>query len=361
MSDGTGIEWCDATWNPLRGCSRKSEGCRHCYAEKVAARFSGPGQPYEGLAKIVPRRQYEMINGEPTGNFRTVNEARWTGVVRAVPEHLEDPLGWRRPRRIFVNSMSDLFHEAVEDHLIDWVFAVMLLAPHHTFMVLTKRDERMRKYFEADDLYERILARASALRDKRPELNQIGISNPATSPARWIQLGVSVENQETADERIPNLLATPAAMRYLSVEPMLGPVNLTCIGEWRGEPLSALDEIVGHVNRPRVDGVIAGCESGPGARPCDVDWLRSLRDQCASTGTAFFLKQARRDTVGCVAPSSSPPEIIRAVSPSDRTRFTDVVIDGPRSKRKPGGIIALPYLDGVQHKALPVAVGLKEG
>lgn len=349
MSDGTGIEWCDATWNPLRGCSRKSEGCRHCYAEQQAARVNrqfaarGMAQPYEGLVKIVTKRQFQMVNGDPTGKFRTVNEARWTGVVRPVPEHLEDPLGWRRPRRIFVNSMSDLFHEAVEDHLIDQVFAVMLLAHHHTFMVLTKRDQRMREYFEADDLYERVVSAAGIFRRKRPELNQIAIADPATHPARWIQLGVSVENQETANERIPNLRATPAAVRYLSIEPMLGPVDLTRIGEWRGEPLSALDEIVGHVNLPRVDGVIAGCESGAGARPCDHEWLRSLRDQCLKAGVKFFLKQAR-EQIQPLLPDGSheelPPYIIGP---------------GEGSHQKQGDLIGLPYLDGEQHKALPGA------
>lgn len=345
MSD-TGIEWCDKTWNPLRGCSRKSEGCRHCYAEQQAARVNrqfaarGMAQPYDGLVKIVPKRQYEMVNGEPTGNFRTVNEARWTGVVRTVPEHLEDPLTWKKPQRIFVNSMSDLFHEAVQDAFIDEVFAVMLLCPRHTFMVLTKRDERMRKYFQADDLYDRVLAAAGNFRRKRPELNMIAISNPATSPASWIQLGVSVENQEAANERIPNLLATPAAVRFLSVEPMLGPVDLTKIGTFfRGEDLSALEEIVGFVERPALSGVIAGCESGDGARPCDESWLRSLRDQCRRAGVPFFLKQARDigdDRFGV-----------------DASGMAQGITCGSGSHRKRGGIIGMPYLDGEQHDKLP--------
>ncbi|MBY6277267.1 DUF5131 family protein [Symbiobacterium thermophilum] len=128
MGDRTRIEWTDATWNPIRGCSRVSEGCRNCYAERMAARFSGPGRPYEDLVR------------------RTPHGPRWTGEVRLVEELLDAPLHWRRPRRIFVNSMSDLFHEAVPDEWIDKVFAVMALAEHHTFQVLTKRPERMLRY-----------------------------------------------------------------------------------------------------------------------------------------------------------------------------------------------------------------------
>ena len=124
MSETTGIEWTDATWNPIRGCSRVSEGCRHCYAERVAARFSGPGQPYEGLAV----RKLRVVSDD-----EQTTVGRWTGAVRMVPEHLADPLRWRRPRRVFVNSMSDLFHESLADDQRDRVLAVMLLAPHHTF------------------------------------------------------------------------------------------------------------------------------------------------------------------------------------------------------------------------------------
>ena len=125
MGAKTGIEWTDATWNPIRGCSRVSEGCRNCYAETIAARFSGPGLAYEGLAV--------MQNGHP----------HWTGKIEFVDEHLLDPLSWRRPRRIFVNSMSDLFHENVTDEMRDKIFAVMALCPQHIFQVLTKRPARM--------------------------------------------------------------------------------------------------------------------------------------------------------------------------------------------------------------------------
>jgi len=361
MGDATTISWTDATWNPIRGCSRVSEGCRNCYAERVAARFSDAGQAYEGLAD------------------RTRKGSKWTGVVRLIPEHLADPLRWKRPRRIFVNSMSDLFHEELDDEQIDLVFAAMLLAPHHTFQVLTKRAARMRAYLENDDLYERVLHAADRFRRERPELNQVGISNPATSPARWIWLGVSVENQAAADERIPELLRTPAAVRFLSCEPLIGPVDLerwthrcsSCVCSSCPPGFDA-DTAMG---QRRLSWVIAGCESGPGARACSVEWLRSLRDQCSSAGVAFFLKQAQETALGECGDPENPNgdtpcgQRVTAyiVSPSTASYSCGCTVEGPEdgvgvplgagegSKRKGGGVIELPYLDGVQHAAFPGA------
>lgn len=262
MSSDTAIEWTDATWNPVRGCSRVSEGCRNCYAERVAARFSGPGMPYEGLATI----------GK--------NGPRWTGEVRFAGEHLADPLRWRKPRRIFVNSMSDLFHESLDPDQIAMVWAVMALAPRHTFQVLTKRAARAREVLGHPGFYDRVLKCAGLLRQKRPDLLQVGISNPATFPARWIWVGVSVENQWAANERIPHLLETPAAIRFLSVEPMLGPIDFR--------------EVPGF-NRVGLDlsnwWVICGGESGPGARPMKPEWVWPLRDQCRNARVPFFFKQ----------------------------------------------------------------------
>jgi len=323
----TAIEWTDKTWNPVRGCSRVSEGCRHCYAERVAARFSGPGQPYEGLAKMVPGKPAAMhrLDTKVTGM------PRWTGVVRLVPEHLADPLRWRNPRRIFVNSMSDLFHEALDDEQIDRVLAVMLLAPHHTFQVLTKRAARMQAYLSSEDLYERVVAAAVEFRRQWPRLNQVCISDPTRFPARWIWWGVSVENQAAADERIPHLLATPAVVRFLSCEPLLGPVDLRC---------SAFNGADSFGSMEGLHWVIAGCESGPGARPAQVDWYRSLRDQCAGAGVPFFLKQATREK-GAV-------DVYRPGNVEMRDES-----DG--AKWKGGGVIGLPYLDGVQHAAFPEA------
>lgn len=234
----TKIEWTDATWNPLRGCSRVSDGCRNCYAEKVANRFSGPGQPYEGL----------IAKG-----------GQWNGKIKLVPEKLSEPLRWKKPRMVFVNSMSDLFHESVPDDFIDKVFAIMAQCPEHTFQILTKRPKRMLSYLSAKNLGRRVNSYLPST-----------VNYPI--PPKNVWLGVSVEDQKSADERIPLLLRCPAAVRWVSAEPLLGPVNLT------------------FEDRP-VDWVVVGGESGHGARPMAHSWARSLRDQCVSAGVPFFMKQ----------------------------------------------------------------------
>jgi len=230
--------------------------------------------PYEGLTRMTP------------------HGPEWTGQVRLVPEVLDQPLRWKKPRRIFVNSMSDLFHENVTDEWLDRIFAVMALAKQHTFLVLTKRPERMRRWFTT-----------TASGAKREVL----VWETAGRPERWpgwplpnVWIGVSVENQQAADERIPILLATPAALRFVSCEPCLGPIDLSrYLGA--GEP--------GEIGNGRlhnspsecptwydwcncvIDWVIVGGESGPGARPMHPDWVRSLRDQCREAGVPFFFKQ----------------------------------------------------------------------
>jgi len=264
MSDKSAIEWTDATWNPIRGCSRVSEGCRNCYAERVAARFSGPGMPYEGLAV--------MRNGEP----------RWTGEVRLIEKHLHDPLRWKRPRRVFVNSMSDLFHEGLTDEDIDKVFAVMALAPQHTFQILTKRPVRMREYLSAPDVEARWTAIIHTMRE-RP--SWFGRLTRGWWPQRHVWLGISAENQATADERIPHLLAAPAAVRFVSAEPLLGPIDL-------GDALGRISE-AHEPNRhaPGLDWVIVGGESGPNARVLNVGWVRDIVRQCKTARVACFVKQ----------------------------------------------------------------------
>ncbi len=248
MSDTT-IEWTNKTWNPVRGCSKVSEGCRNCYAISVAARFNGPGQPYEGLATRSP--------------------ARWTGKVQFVESHLRDPLRWKKPSFVFVNSMSDLFHEEIPDEWIDRVFAVMAIASRHTFQVLTKRSGRMANYMRRlSRSYDRLETGARSVGYTLRFQNIPMVPWPI--PNVW--LGVSVENQAAADERIPLLLQTATVVRFLSCEPLLGPLDL-------GFGLSY------------VEWVIAGGESGPKARPCDEAWLRSLRDQCRTAGVPYFLKQ----------------------------------------------------------------------
>jgi protein gp37 len=239
---------------------------------KQAHRFSGKGQAYEGLTRIGP-------NG-PT----------WTGAVRLVEDALTEPLHWRKPQRIFVNSMSDLFHEDVPDTFIDRVFAVMALCPQHTFQLLTKRADRMRDY---------MLSRSTSAyfwKAACPDgyaFDYQGISLlPFPLPNVW--LGVSVENQRFADERIPLLLQTPAAVRFISAEPLLGPVDLTRVQTDTGV-VNALWNYERRDDAPapwsRIEWVIVGGESGPGARVCDVAWVRSIVQQCQAAGVPVFVKQ----------------------------------------------------------------------
>ena len=298
MADGTGIEWTDATWNPIRGCSRVSEGCRNCYAERVAARFNQPGQPYFGLAKRVP------------------GGGRWTGKVKVVEDVLDQPLRWQRPRRIFVNSMSDLFHEQVSNETIERVFAVMALAHWHTFQVLTKRPDRMLEWFRAhrqninvyDSAVQRLAAKGPVDWSKMPgDMANTRSSGGTWWPLRNVWLGVSVEDQAAANNRIPLLMETPAAVRFLSCEPLLGPVDATrwvfdrdaAVRRMRNGPAAMNREQADDYIAPCIDWVIAGGESGPGARPMHPDWPRKLRDDCAAAGVPFFFKQwGEHDALG---------------------------------------------------------------
>jgi protein gp37 len=303
----TTIEWTDATWNPVRGCELVSPGCTNCYAMKIAHRFSGVGQPYEGLTKL------------------GAHGPMWTGAARAVPDMLALPLSWKKPRRVFVNSMSDLFHDDVPNEFIAAVFGVMAACPQHTFQVLTKRPERMRRWFEwlnpdpaakldqiactADDAIEAFVPRVARALAFAPGRGAQGWPLPNV----W--LGVSVEDQRRADERIPHLLGVPARVRFLSCEPLLGPVDIR-----RWMPHRATREAIpqttpsgksqsrcvicgivsaGHeaecrtiamVSRP-LSWVIVGGESGPGARPFDVAWARSIVAQCRDASVPVFVKQ----------------------------------------------------------------------
>ncbi len=216
MADKSAIEWTDATWNPVTGCTKLSRGCDHCYAERFAERFRGvPGHPFE------------------TGFDLTLR-----------PERLRQPLLWKRPRTIFVNSMSDLFHKHVPTPFIDQVFDTMERADWHVFQVLTKRSSLLGDYLKA---------------------------RYTTRPApAHIWCGVSVEDAQ-AKSRIKHLRNAPASIRFLSLEPLLGPL--------------------GTLDLSGINWVIAGGESGPGARPMEADWVRSIRDQCRDQSTAFFFKQ----------------------------------------------------------------------
>jgi protein gp37 len=260
----TTIEWTEETWNPVTGCDQVSPGCDNCYALTLAKRLKAMGQ----------------------ARYQNDGDPRTSGPGFALtvhPDALGIPLRWRRPRRVFVNSMSDLFHRRVPSDFICQVWEVMARTPQHTYQILTKRPARMAEL--------------------------LGINFPDPLPNVW--LGTSVENQRYADLRIPHLLATPAAVRFLSLEPLLGAVDLGIGDPHRGHQA---DDINGHPH-PRVcltcstedneveyfrrepsaasglGWVIAGGESGPGARPMHPDWARSTRDQCTGAGVPFFFKQ----------------------------------------------------------------------
>jgi protein gp37 len=265
MADRTKIEWTDATWNLFRGCTRKSKGCQFCYAEPLAGRFSGKGQPFHGFVA------------------RVGDEFRWTGRV-AVAGDREQPLRWRKPRRIFVNSMSDTFHEEIDWDEIANLYGTMIAAHHlhgHTFQVLTKRPERAWELLNNEEFWDvansmagcEIMNRCDPHNRRSDDARATCEDYDAKSPPPGIWLGTSVEDQAAADERIPPLLATPAQIRFLSCEPLLGPITLK--PEWLA----------------MIDWVIVGGESGPKARPMHPDWARSIRDQCAAAGVALFFKQ----------------------------------------------------------------------
>jgi protein gp37 len=217
MSDHSRIEWTDATWNPIRGCTKISPGCAHCYAETFAERFRGVnGHPYE--------QGFDL---------------------RLVPQKLADPLRWRAPKMVFVNSMSDLFHQDVPEGYIQKVVDVMLQANWHTFQVLTKRASRMRHLLETS------------------------LNYAASAPQIW--WGVSVENTRDGLPRVAELRAAPVRTRFLSIEPLL--------------------EDLGAIDLSGIHWVIVGGESGPGARPMEKQWVISIRDQCENAGVPFFFKQ----------------------------------------------------------------------
>ncbi|WP_371398871.1 phage Gp37/Gp68 family protein [Marinovum algicola] len=302
MADTTKIEWTDSTWNPITGCTLVDDGCRNCYAAELAATRLKSHPSRAGLARK-----------------NAAGVAKFTGEVRLNAQWLTQPLHWRKPRMIFVCAHGDLFHEGVPDDWIDRVFAVIALCPQHTFQVLTKRPERAREYFDRlignEDRCRDVIEasrKSGALLGDLPDLRDRLVNLPL--PNVW--LGTSVSDQASADARIPELLATPAAVRFLSAEPLLGPVSLEwlahdgdgVIDALRGEdwieadgPLAEV-QIHGQLDicalrrqviakRPTLDWVIVGGESGRNARPMHPDWARSLRDQCQAAGVAFFFKQ----------------------------------------------------------------------
>lgn len=337
MAFKSSIEWTDATWNPFHGCHKISAGCKYCYMFRDKARY---GQ-------------------DPNT------------VVRSGDKTFYAPLKWKEPRRIFTCSWSDFFIEEA-DPWRDEAFAIMALTPQHTYQVLTKRPDRMYKYLTGSrikqDIYDAVYydedkhwmdGRAHEIYKKIEGRNEWPLPN--------VWLGVSVEDQKTADERIPHLLNTPAAMRFLSVEPLLGPVRLdqfpVCDGVW-GNFLTGRDYIddgreVVHQGIPvqhnKIDWVIAGGESGPKARPMHPDWVRSIRDQCQAAGVPFFFKQWGE----WVALAGQEPgeDFARVHGYSKRKDFC-FPINGPNCEQaatmyKVGKKAAGRLLDGREHNEFP--------
>lgn len=314
----TSIEWTDHSWPVVNGCRRVSRGCENCYAERLTATRLSSTPKYQGLA---------VMKAGPTGPARP----RWTGLARLWAPHLDMPLRLKKPSRIFVADMGDLFFEEVPDETIAAVFGVMAACPQHTFQVLTKRPDRAQRWMtfrwygdtsgravtQAEICREEAIEQTPGARQADGALTPLG-QRLGGYDRRWplpnVWLGVSVEDQYTADARIPLLLDTPAAVRFVSAEPLIGPVELTSylrpmlrlvvpafdparakavIAEAFTEPVLQCQpgDQFSVIPGVGVDWVIVGGESGPGARPFDVGWARSLVEQCRAAGAPCFVKQ----------------------------------------------------------------------
>lgn len=306
----TGIEWTDVTWNPVTGCDRVSPGCDHCYALTTAARMKAMGVP--AYQKDGP----EATSGPGFG-------------VTLQPDRLRQPLHWTRPRMVFVNSMSDLFHDEIPDEYIAQVFAVMGLSPTHTFQVLTKRHGRLRSLLNSTGFRALVL-------DAIHEIDRDHERPLVSWPIPNVWLGVTVEDQKWADIRIPALLNTPAAVRFLSAEPLLGPVDLAA---WI-DTFEMLDDnkVVDVQATSLLDWVIVGGESGREARPMHPDWVRVILAQCSIARIPAFFKQW-----GEWMPDPDAP---REVIDLDGSQIVPMVHVG---KKKAGAVI-----DGRETKQWPV-------
>lgn len=277
----TGIQWTDETWNPVVGCEKVSQGCKNCYAKQI---HDTRHKAFLAGKKVAPQYAHP---------FET---------VQLKPERLLDPMRWRKPKRVFVNSVSDLFHEDVPEDFLAAVFGIMAVAHTHTFQILTKRPERMREIVSRLTLAEciaglGIYAQQTGLDLDYDRLNHHLESYDHLWPLSNVWLGVSVEHQAAANERIPLLLDTPAAVRFLSCEPLLGPVDLTPFLYDEVEGTAMPDYSSLRASNRGLSWVIGGGESGAKARPCDIAWLRSLLADCRSAGVPFFMKQVGASVV----------------------------------------------------------------
>lgn len=344
MADKTGIEWTDATWNPTTGCDKVSPGCDNCYALTQAGR----------------NKAMEIANGRAdTGKYQTDGDPKTSGPGFGFAMHattLDQPIHWKRPRKVFVNSMSDLFHNGMDVEFLADVFAVMSIADQHTFQVLTKRPQIMRSVLTGPITMgpfgrvpsfkflvdvARMKRGYSVLPDSRRK------DGTYAWPLRNVILGTSVEDQKRADLRMPHLLATPAHRRFVSAEPLLGPVDLTAYTEG-------------------LHWVIVGGESGPGSRPMAPEWARGLRDQCEEAGVPFLFKQwgswigqTSEEHEGHVRERFVPDayvnidtgEVVEDGAPQTATGWWSGV--HRINKHKAGRL-----LDGVEHNGYPVMEGV---
>lgn len=346
----TNIEWTDETWNPVVGCKKVAPGCAHCYAETMAKRLAKMGQ-----------KQYAAV----------VNETGWNGKAVTVPEALDKPLRWRKGRRIFVCSMSDLFHDDVPFEYIAAVYGVMAACPQHTFQVLTKRPERMLEFMRWWQQPKAMFGLGASVHCKVggvsvfPTPAYRALTDAEHGKLQWplpnVWHGTSIANQADADKNIPILLQVPSAVRFVSAEPLVGPVDLT---PWPGNEVIAW----GHEGRvgiaefevkpPRLHWVIVGGESGPNARPCDVAWIRSIVEQCKAAGVACFVKQLGanirdRNDVGFDADSHRYDDIPAngdlAGKPVQEHAWPDHVADGV--EHNPDGVLE-------EYQGAPVRVRL---
>jgi len=345
MAGSSTIEWTDATWNPIAGCSLKSPGCTNCYAMPTAYRHElmsaaqGRVSPYAGLTR--------KVNGK----------AVWTSEMRLVEDVLTLPLRWTKPRRIFVNSMSDLFAEGVPDKWIDRVFAVMALCPQHTFQVLTKRADRMRAYLTDPSFGRRVGGELMKSARGHPAAEAMVISlthqlSVLGQPLPNVWLGVSAEDQRRADERVPDLLATPAAVRFVSAEPLLGPIDFHRIRETTGAHFDALSRQLGISFRGvGLDWIIVGGESGRGARIMDPRWEESIRLQCEAAAVVYYRKQWGEWLAWGHMLADGNRNYLAFGKDPDRYRH----LDGDVIVSRVGKKLAGRLLDGVEHNGMPKA------
>jgi protein gp37 len=313
MSGKTGIEWTETTWNPTVGCSLMSPGCTNCYAMKVAFRLQHN--------KKLNDPAYRNVAKKVKGNIV------WTNVVHFSERAILKPLRWRMPRVVFVNSMSDTFHVAVPPSDIARIWAVMALTPHHTYQVLTKRPDRMLSWIT--DSNTRLLVE-DAMDKIRPG------ARVSAWPLKNVWVGTSVEDQDRADDRIPLIAQVPAAVRFLSVEPLLGPVSLKAATAKKRSLLK------------KIDWVIVGGESGSRARPMHPAWPRQVRDECEVAGIPLFFKQVGSWRWGMPQKSG---ETAKGLMPDGRivalgTAGSQSIVKG---SKKSGGRL----LDGQMHEAMP--------